>query len=234
MRENIGQIAFAVSVLIFAVAEVLIAVIANMLFFHSLVMTFKHHIALVTPKVSVIVVAIADLLVASFAIMLGRGLVFAIDNSKTTVAIVVFVLVYMITNKFSAAFRFVAVAVVVIVEATGGNPYTAPVAGVIAVRVLMVGGIGIFFTFRFLAADVASSVLILIHMGVALQLVTAFVAQPIAVGICAYVGHPAVTFITIVIAIPVHVILAGLLHTVSRSVAILASAVVGPVVAIIA
>ena len=126
MRENIGQIAVAVSVLIFAVAEVVIAVIANMRFFHALVMTFKHHIALVTPKVSVIVVAIADLLVASIAIMLGRGLVFAIDNSKTTVATVVFVLVYVLASKLSSA--FVAVSVIIIIYAAGGYPHLAPIA----------------------------------------------------------------------------------------------------------
>ena len=230
----LGKVTFSIPVIVSTIAEEVIAVIANMLVFHAFVRAFNLLPTFVAEEISVFAVTVGYLLVAFLAIMLGYAIVSTMDDSGAVIAIVVFVLVYMITNKFSAAFRFVAVAVVVIVEATGGNPYTAPVAGVIAVRVLMVGGIGIFFTFRFLAADVASSVLILIHMGVALQLVTAFVAQPIAVGICAYVGHPAVTFITIVIAIPVHVILAGLLHTVSRSVAILASAVVGPVVAIIA
>jgi hypothetical protein len=56
----------------------------------------------------------------------------------------------------------------------------------------------------------------------------------VAVGIRAYVGHPAVTFITIVVTVPVSVIFAKLLHTVSGSVAILTSAVVGPVAAIVA
>jgi hypothetical protein len=85
-----------------------------------------------------------------------------------------------------------------------------------------------------LAADVAGSVLVFIHVIKALQLVAAFIAMPIAIGIRAYVGHPAVTCITIVVAIPVCVIFAKLLHTVSGSVAILTSAVVGPVVAIVA
>jgi hypothetical protein len=105
---------------------------------------------------------------------------------------------------------------------------------VVPLRVFVVGGVRICFAFCFLAADVAGSVLVFIHVIKALQLIAAFIAMPIAVGIRAYVGHPAATFITIVVTVPVCVIFAKLLHTVSGSVAILTSAVVGPVAAIVA
>jgi hypothetical protein len=158
----------------------------------------------------------------------------AVDDSVTSVAIVIFVLIHVITNEFSAASGFVAVAVVVIVDAQDGNPYTAPVAYVVPRRVFVVGGVRICFAFCFLAADVAGSVLVFIHVIKALQLIAAFIAIVVAVGIRAYVGHPAATFITIVVTVPVCVIFAKLLHTVSGSVAILTSAVVGPVAAIVA
>ena len=234
MREIFGQVTFTVAILIIAIAEISIALSANVRVHCAFVMTRHIHIAFVTEEVAVIIVAIADLFVADVAVMIVYLIMGAVDDSVTSVAIVIFVLIHVITNEFSAASGFVAVAVVVIVETPGGNPYTAPVAYVVPAGVLVVGGIGIFFTFSFLATDVAGSVLILIHMGVALQLITAFITMPITVGICAYVGHPAATFITIVVTVPVHVIFAKLLHTVSRSVAILASAVVGPVAAIVA
>jgi hypothetical protein len=151
-----------------------------------------------------------------------------------SVARVIFVLIHVIANEFSAAFGFVAVAVVVIVDAADGNPYIAPVAYVVTLRVFVVVGVRICFAFCFLAADVAGSVLVFIHVIKALQLIAAFIAIPIAVGIRAYVGHPAATFITIVVTVPVCVIFAKLLHTVSGSVAILTSAVFGPVAAIVA
>ena len=200
----------------------------------ALVMTFNLLPAFIAEEISVFTVTVGYLLIASIADMHTYGFVRAVDDSVASVAIVIFVLIHVITNEFSAAFGFVAVAVVVIVDAQDGNPYTAPVAYVGQLRVFVVGSVRICFAFCFLAADVAGSILVFIHVIKALQLIAAFIAIPIAVGIRAYVRHPATTFITIVVTVPVCVIFAKLLHTVSGSVAILTSAVVGPVAAIVA
>ena len=234
MREIFGQVTFTVAILIIAIAEICIALSANMRVHRALVMTFNLLPAFIAEEISVFTVTVGYLLIASIADMHTYGFVSAVDDSVTSVAIVIFVLIHVITNEFSAASGFVAVAVVVIVDAPDGNPYTAPVAYVVPLRVFVVGGVRICFAFCFLAADVAGSVLVFIHVIKALQLIAAFIAIPIAVGIRAYVGHPAATFITIVVTVPVCVIFAKLLHTVSGSVAILTSAVVGPVAAIVA
>ena len=200
----------------------------------ALVMTFNLLPAFIAEEISVCTVTVGYLLIASIADMHTYGFVSAVDDSPTSVAIVIFVLIHVITNEFSAASGFVAVAVVVIIDAQDGNPYTAPVAYVVTLRVFVVGGVRICFAFCFLAADVAGSVLVFIHVIKALQLIATFIAIPIAVSIRAYVGHPAATFITTVVTVPVSVIFAKLLHTVSGSVAILASAVLGPVAAMVA
>ena len=98
MREHFGNVALLVSVFVHTITEVIIAVIANMLPIHTLVLTRHLLIALVAPEVAVIIVAIGYLLITFIAIMLGRVLVSTVDDSATTIAIVVLVLVYMVTN----------------------------------------------------------------------------------------------------------------------------------------
>ena len=234
MREIFGQITSTVAILIIAIAEICIAPSANVRVHRALVMTFDLLPAFIAEEISVFTVTVGYLLIASIADMHTYGFVSAVDDYGTPVAIVIFVLIHVITNEFSAASGFVAVAVVVLVDAPEGNPYTAPVAYVVPLRVFVVGRVRICFAFCFLAADVAGSVLVFIHVIKALQLFFTFIATPIAVGIRAYVGHPAATFITIVVTVIVSVFFAKLLHTVSGSVAILTSAVVGPVAAIVA
>ena len=232
MRAVFGQITFAVAVLIITITEVGITVVANVLAVHTCVLTFNHLPTFIAPEISVIIVAVGYLPGAFITVMLGGVLVCAVDDSVTTVAVVVLVLVYVIANELAVA--FIAVAVVIIIAAPDGNPYFAVVAGVITVRILVAGVVGILFALGFLAADVANCVFILVDVIIAIKLVFTFVARPIAVGICANIRHPAAALITIVIAILVYVILAKLLHTVSRVVAILASSVIIPVKAIVA
>lgn len=173
VRKILAQIAFTVVVRIDASVEVSIAVIANVLPLHAHVLTRHIHVAFVAPEVAVIIVTIAHPLVALVTVMIGRILVRAVDDSVTKVTIVVFVIVYVNTNEFSATFPLVAVSVVIIVEAIGGHPYTAAVAGVIVVVILVVDIIGIFFTRSFLSASVTDRVLIRVGMRNTLQFVAA-------------------------------------------------------------
>ena len=234
MREIFGQVTFTVAIHILAIAEICIALSANVRIHRALVMTFDLLKAFIAEEISVFTVTVGHLLITSIADMHTYGIVSTVDDSLTSVAIVVFVLIHVITNEFSAASGFVAVAVVVIVEAPGGNPYTTPVAYVVSPRVFVEGGVRICFAFGFHAAEITGSILVFIHVVKALQLFFTFIAMPIDVGIRAYVGHPAATFITIVVTVIVSVIFAKLLHTVSRSGALLTSAVIGPVAAIVA
>ena len=171
-------------------------------------------------------------MIAFIAIMFCYRLVSAVDYSVATIAIVVSVIIYVVTNEFCAAFITVSIAIIVV--APDGSPYAAIVANVITFTVLVAGVIRIFLTFSFLTTNVASRVLVLVDMIIALQLCTTFIALPITISIYAYVRHPTAALITAMVAIFVYMILAKLLHTVSGSVAILTSAVVGPVAAIVA
>ena len=156
----------------------------------------------------------------------------AVDDSVATIAIVVLVFVYVITNEFSVT--FITVSVVIIVIAPDGDPYAAPITGVIAVTIIVVGIVKIFLAFGFLTANVASGVCVLIDVFPAHQLCAAFVAPEVAVGIYAHIRHPGAALITAVIAVGIDVLLAELLHTASRFAALFASSVVIPVKAIVA
>ena len=114
MREIFGQVTFTVAVPIYTTAEVCITVIANMLTIHAHVLTRHFIIALIAPKVSVIIVAIGYLLITPIAIMLGCVLVSTVNDSVTTVAIIVFVIVYVIANKFFATFITVSVVIIIV------------------------------------------------------------------------------------------------------------------------
>ena len=226
------EVTAAVAVLVDAIAEICIALSANMRVHRALVITFNLLPAFIAEEISVFTVTVGYLLIASIADMHTYGFVSAVDDSVTSVAIVIFVIVYVIADEYSST--IVAVSVVIVVAAQDADPDAAVIAGVCRLVVFVVGSVRICFALCFLAADIAGSVLVFIHVIKALQLITAFIAIPIAVGIRAYVGHPAAAFITMVVTVPVCVIFAKLLHTVSGSVAILTSAVVGPVVTIVA
>ena len=143
MREIFGQVTFTVAILIIAIAEICIALSANMRVHRALVMTFNLLPAFIAEEISVFTVTVGYLLIASIADMHTYGFVSAVDDSVTSVAIVIFVLIHVITNEFSAASGFVAVAVVVIVDAPDGNPYITPVAYVVPPSVFVVGGVRI-------------------------------------------------------------------------------------------
>ena len=232
MREVFGQITFAVAILILALCKVCIAVVANMLTVHAFVLTRHIHPALIAPEVSVLVYTIANLLVACVAVMVVYLIMSTVDDSIATIAVVVLVIVYVIAYEFFVT--FIAVSVVIIVAAPYGNPYATPVTGVIVAIILMVSVIRIFFTLGFLATDVAKNVPVIVDMVVAFKLISTFVAIPITVGVDTNIGHPAAALITVMITVFIYVILAKLLHTVSRAVAILTSSVIIPVVAIVA
>lgn len=155
----------------------------------------------------------------------------AVDDSVATVAVVVLVSVNMEAKEFVTA--FVAVAVIVIIAAIGGNQNAATVADMIPVMVLVVGAIGIFLTFCFLSTDVANCVFVLIHMIIASEFCFTFIAEPVTVGVCADIGHPRVTFITAVVAVFIYMILAKFLHTVSRVIAIVTSSVFIKIIAVV-
>ena len=105
---------------------------------------------------------IGYLLVTLIAIMLGGILVRAVDDSVATVAIIVFVLVYVITNELMIT--FITISIVIIVVAIGGKPYSAAIAGVINVRILMPAAIGVLFTRSFFTASVAERISVIIDM----------------------------------------------------------------------
>jgi hypothetical protein len=136
---------------------------------HTLVMTFKLLPALIAPEVTVFTVTVAHLLIAFIAIMFGRVLVSAVDDSVTEVAIVVPVIIYVNTNEFS--FTLVTISVIIIVDAVERNPYLAPIASVVIVIVLVIGRVRIFLTLSFLAANIANYVFVIIDMSNTLQFV---------------------------------------------------------------
>ena len=129
----------------------------------------------------------------------------AVDDSVAIVAVVVFVLVYVITNEFSAA--FVAVSIVVIIQAIEGKPNATAVADMIVIIVLMPDAIGIFFTYGFLAASVAQSILVIIKMMNTLQFIaTNFtVAHAIFILLNTNVYQPYRASVTIVVIVFVDV-----------------------------
>ena len=232
MREIFGQITIAVTVVILATVKVCIAVITNVLALHARMLTGPLLPAFVTPEVAVLIVAIAYLLIAFIAIMIRCILVRAIDDSVATITIVIFVFVYVIANEFSVT--FITLSVVIIVVAPSGTPYAAPITNVITVIILMVSVIRIFLALGFLATYVTDRVFIIVDMVIASKLFTTFVAIPVAIVICANIGHPASALITEVIAILIYMILAKLLHTVRRAITIITSSVIIPVAAIVA
>ena len=164
MREIFRQVTFTVAILIIAIAEICIALSANMRVHRALVMTFNLLPAFIAEEISVFTVTVGYLLIASIADMHTYGFVSAVDDSVTSVAIVVFVIVYVITNEFSAASGFVAVAVVVIVDAPDGKPYSAPIACMDIIVVLMPDVIEVLFTRSFLTASVAERISVIIDM----------------------------------------------------------------------
>ena len=133
-----------------------------MLPLHAHVLTRHIHIAFVTEQISVFVCAIADLFVACVAIMVVYLIVSAVDNSGASVAVVILVIIYVLTNELMTA--FVTMSIVVVIVAPNGYPYSAPITYVIPIIVGMVGVIGIFLAFGFLAADIASCVFIIIDV----------------------------------------------------------------------
>ena len=152
MREIFGQVAFAIAVCVGTIAEVVIAVEANMLALHAHVLTF-------------------DPLPALVADVIRHRFVCAVDNSVATVAIVVLVLVRVITNEGSVT--FVTESIIVLIIAISGEPNLAIITGVITVRILVVDIIGIFFTRGFLAAYVANYIFVSVSMSNTLQFVAA-------------------------------------------------------------
>ena len=168
MGEHFGEVALFISIFVHTFTEEFVTVVAHMLTFHTYMLARHFHIALVTEQVTIFINTIADLLVADGAVMVVYLIVGAVDDHVATITVIVLVLVYMDANKFSAALSFVTKAVVVIVEAYGRNPYTAPITDVKFDSVLVVGAVGIFLAFCFCAADIADSIFILIHVIVAL------------------------------------------------------------------
>ena len=162
MREIFRQVAFAVAILIIAIAEICIALSANMRVHRALVMTFNLLPAFIAEEISVFTVTVGYLLVTLIAIMLGCVLMSTVNDSVTTVAIVIFVIVYVIANKFFAT--FIAVSVVIIIVAIGGKPYSAPIACMVIIVVLMPDVIEVLFTRSFLAASVAERISVIIDM----------------------------------------------------------------------
>ena len=203
-----------------------------MLFFHAAILTCNRLPALIAEEVSVFVVAVAYLLLALVADMHKGRFVSTVDDPVTTITIVVFVIIYVIANEFSVTSGFIAISVVVIVEAQNTDPYAAIVAGVIAVPIVMVVSIGIFPTLGLLLANIAESVLVLVNVNNTSQLIAALIARPITVLVHANVRHPAAALITVMIAVIINMTLADLLHAVNGTVTILTSSVVIPVIAI--
>ena len=117
MREIFGQVTFTVAILIIAIAEICIALSANMRVHRTLVMTFNLLIAFIAEEISVFTVTVGYPFMAFIAEVLADRLVSAIDDSVATVAIVVHVFVHVIANELSVTLVFVAVSVVIIVEA---------------------------------------------------------------------------------------------------------------------
>lgn len=231
MRKISGKVAFTVTVCICTITKICITVIANMLAIHAIVPTFHLLPTFVAPEISVIIVTVCHLPVTFIAIMLGCVLVNAIDDSVTTVATVVLVLVYMVTNEFSATSVFITVSVVIMIDAPGGNPHATEVTGVITTIILVGSVIRIFFTFGFLTTDVADRISILVDMIITSQLREAFIAYPVAVFIHACVRHPRTALITEMITVVIDVVFANLLHTPSRTITFVTSSVVVPVTA---
>ena len=162
MRKHFGEVALFVSVFVHTLAKVCIAVIANMLTLHTLVLTRHFSPTFIAPEVTVIIIAVAYLLIAFITIMLGCVLVSAVDDSVATIAIVIFVIVYVIANKFFAT--FITVSVVIIIVAIGGKPYSAPIACMVIIVVLMPDVIEVLFTRSFLTASVAERISVIVDM----------------------------------------------------------------------
>lgn len=162
MREEFGEVALFIAVLIVAIAEVFIARKANVLAIHAEVLTFNLHPAFITEEVAVIVVTFAYRAVAIITNVVGYILVRAVDDHVASVAIIVLILVYVITNELSRT--VVAVSVVIIVVAIGGKPYSAPIACMVIIVVLMPDVIEVLFTRSFLTASVAERISVIVDM----------------------------------------------------------------------
>ena len=162
MREIFGQVTFTVAILIIAIAEICIALSANMRVHRALVMTFHLLPAFIAEEISVFTVTVGYLLIASIADMHTYGFVSAVDDSVTSVAIVIFIIVYVIANKFFAT--FITVSVVIIIVAIGGKPYFAPIACMVIIVVLMPDVIEVLFTRSFLTASVAERISVIVDM----------------------------------------------------------------------
>ena len=167
MGEELGQITLPVSILVYAIAEVCIAGIANMLAVHAHVLTRHIHIAFVTEEIAVLVYAVADLFITYVAIMVVYLIVSAVDDPVAIIAVVVLVSVGVSTDELSLT--FITVSVIIIIVAIDGHPYIATVAGVIVVLVLVEDIIRIFFTCGFLTASIAEHILISVDMANTLQ-----------------------------------------------------------------
>lgn len=73
MREISGQVAFSILVLISTAAEESIAVIANVLALHAVMLTFKHLPTFIAPEISVIIVAIAHPLITLITVPIPKA-----------------------------------------------------------------------------------------------------------------------------------------------------------------
>ena len=186
MGEELGQITLLVSVLVYAIAEVLIAGTANMLAVHVHVLTRHIHIAFVTEEIAVFVCAVADLFITYVAIMVVYLIVSAVDDPVAIIAAVVLVSVGVSTDELSLT--FITVSVIIIIVAPG--EYAAIVADVIPVIIRVRGIVGVHFTLGFHTADVAVRVFILVDMIVTDQFCFTVIALPIIIGIHAYIRHP--------------------------------------------
>ncbi len=93
MRKILGQVAFTVAVLISAFAKICIAIVANMLVLHTIMVTFHLFIAYITEEISVITVTRNDhiTVITSVGIVIDAMLI-ALRSTDVTSAISVAVL----------------------------------------------------------------------------------------------------------------------------------------------
>ena len=201
MWEIARYVAFAVFVFVDAIGEVIIAGTANVLAFHTIVSTLNHLVAFITPAIAVIVVTITYLLITGVTDMIVLRFVVAVDNSVAIITVIIAVFVNLETNKYSTTFVAIAISVIIIVAAIERHPYTAMIAHVIVIGIIVIGFIGILSALRFLVAKVTNRVLIRINVYPAGELVFAFVTVPIVIGIDANVGHPLAAVLTVVVAV---------------------------------
>lgn len=105
-----------VAILVLTFADICIADTANVLTLHAIVLAIYFLPAFVTEDI-ILTVTIRYLLIADLTIMLVNAFMITVDDFIAIIAIIILVIIQVIANEFFSASVFVAISVLIIIEA---------------------------------------------------------------------------------------------------------------------